>query len=644
MSTAGSKVLGIDLGTTNSCMAVMEGGEPTVIPNAEGGRTTPSIVAFTKSGERLVGTAAKRQAVTNPQHTIFSIKRFMGRKFSEVKHEIDLVPYEVIEAKNGDVQVKIDDKVYSPPEISAMILQKMKVDAEAYLGETVSQAVITVPAYFNDSQRQATKDAGKIAGLEVLRIINEPTAASLAYGLDKKSEEKIAIYDLGGGTFDVSILDIGEGVFEVTATSGDGHLGGDDFDQEIIDWLVSEFKKDQGVDLSADPMVLQRLKEAGEKAKCELSSSQSTEINLPFITADASGPKHLNVTLSRAKLEELCDDLIAKAIDPVKSCLSDSGLNPSEINEVILVGGSTRMPKVQDSVKEIFAQEPHKGVNPDEVVSIGASIQGGVLKGEVKDVLLLDVTPLTLGIETMGGVFTPLIERNTTIPAKKNEIFSTAADNQPAVEIHVLQGERKMANANKTLDRFNLDGIPPSPRGTPQIEVTFDIDANGIVKVSAKDLGTGKSQHITITGSSGLSEEEIDKMMKDAEIHAAEDEKLREKVDLKNQADSTVFQTEKFLKENGDKISDEQKAEVEAAIEPVKKAIEAEDYEAMKTTLDALNEKMQAAATEMYSQAQGAPGAEGAPDMGADAGAGGEKQASDVEEADFEMVDEDEKK
>ena len=645
MSTAGSKVLGIDLGTTNSCMAVMEGGEPTVIPNAEGGRTTPSIVAFTKSGERLVGTAAKRQAVTNPLHTVFSIKRFMGRKFSEVENEIHLVPYDVVKAKNGDAHVKIEDKVYSPPEISAMILQKMKTDAEAYLGEAVSQAVITVPAYFNDSQRQATKDAGKIAGLEVLRIINEPTAASLAYGLEKKSEEKIAIYDLGGGTFDVSILDIGDGVFEVTATSGDGHLGGDDFDQKIIDWLVSSFKEEQGVDLSADPMVLQRLKEAGEKAKCELSSSQQTEINLPFITADASGPKHLNVTLTRAKLEELCDDLITKAISPVRTCLKDSGLSASEINEVILVGGSTRMPKVQDSVKEIFGQDPHKGVNPDEVVSIGASIQGGVLKGEVKDVLLLDVTPLTLGIETMGGVFTPLIERNTTIPAKKNEIFSTAADNQPAVEIHVLQGERKMANVNKTLDRFNLDGIPPAPRGTPQIEVTFDIDANGIVKVSAKDLGTGKSQHITITDSSGLSDSEVEQMVKDAEAHAAEDEKLREKVDLKNQADSTVFQTEKFLKENGDKISDEQKSEVEAAIEPVKKALESEDYEAMKTTLEVLNEKMQAAATEMYSQAQGAEGGAPGADMGGEpADAAGEKQASDVEEADFEMVDEDEKK
>jgi molecular chaperone DnaK len=641
MSKAGSKVLGIDLGTTNSCMAVMEGGEPTVIPNAEGGRTTPSIVAFTKSGERLVGTAAKRQAVTNPKHTVFSIKRFMGRKYEEVAHESDLVPYEVVKAKNGDAHVKIDDKVYSPQEISAMILQKLKTDAEAYLGEAITQAVITVPAYFNDSQRQATKDAGKIAGLEVLRIINEPTAASLAYGLDKKSEEKIAIYDLGGGTFDVSILDIGDGVFEVTATSGDGHLGGDDFDQKIIDWLVAGFKAEQGIDLSQDPMVLQRLKEAGEKAKCELSSSQSTEINLPFITADASGPKHLNVTLTRAKLEELCDGLITKAIDPVKKCLKDSGLQPSEVNEVILVGGSTRMPKVQSSVKEIFGQDPHKGVNPDEVVAVGASIQGGVLKGEVKDVLLLDVTPLTLGIETMGGVFTQLIERNTTIPAKKSEIFSTAADNQPAVEIHVLQGERKMANANKTIGRFNLDGIPPAPRGTPQIEVAFDIDANGILKVSAKDLGTGKMQHITITASSGLSDEEIDQMVKDAEVHAAEDEKMREKVDLKNQADSTVFQTEKFLKENGDKISDEQKASVEAAVEPVKKAIEAEDYDGMKTALDALNEKMQAAATEMYSKAQGAPEA----DMGGSAGgAGGEKTASDVEEADFEMVDDDEKK
>ena len=640
MSQAGSKVLGIDLGTTNSCMAIMEGGEPTVIPNAEGGRTTPSIVAFTKDGERLVGTAAKRQAVTNPLNTVFSIKRFMGRKFDEVENEVDLVPYKLVKATNGDVNVDVGGKVYSPPEISAMILQKLKVDAEAYLGEPVTQAVITVPAYFNDSQRQATKDAGKIAGLEVLRIINEPTAASLAYGLDKKSEEKIAIYDLGGGTFDVSLLDIGDGVFEVTATSGDGHLGGDDFDQKIIDWLVSDFKAEQGIDLSADPMVLQRLKESAEKAKCELSSSQQTEINLPFITADASGPKHLNITLSRAKLEELCDDLVLKAIDPVKSCMNDSGLSASDINEVILVGGSTRMPKVQASVQKLFNKEPHKGVNPDEVVSIGASIQGGVLKGEVKDVLLLDVTPLTLGIETMGGVFTPLIERNTTIPAKKTEIFSTAADNQPAVEIHVLQGERKVASGNKSVERFNLDGIPPAPRGTPQIEVTFDIDANGILKVSAKDLGTGKEQHITVTASSGLSDEEIDKMMKDAEVHAAEDEKLREKIDLKNQADSTVFQTEKFLTDNEDKISEEQKKEVQLALDPVKKALESEDYEAMKSSLDALNEKMQAAATEMYAQAQQGSSSEDVNDQSA--GSDREKTASNVEEADFEIVDEDE--
>ena len=639
MSTVGSKVLGIDLGTTNSCMAVMEGGEPTVIPNAEGGRTTPSIVAFTKDGERLVGTAAKRQAVTNPLNTVFSIKRFMGRKFEEVKNEVDLVPYKIIKASNGDAHVEIGSKVYSPPEISAMILQKLKTDAESYLGESVSQAVITVPAYFNDSQRQATKDAGKIAGLEVLRIINEPTAASLAYGLDKKSEEKIAIYDLGGGTFDVSILDIGDGVFEVSATSGDGHLGGDDFDQKIIEWLVGNFKEDQGIDLSSDPMVLQRLKESAEKAKCELSSSQQTEINLPFITADASGPKHLNTTFTRAKLEELCDDLITKATNPVRSCLQDSGLSTSGVDEVILVGGSTRMPKVQESVKSLFNKEPNKSVNPDEVVSIGASIQGGVLKGEVKDVLLLDVTPLTLGIETMGGVFTPLIERNTTIPSKKNEIFSTAADNQPAVEIHVLQGERKVASGNKTIGKFNLDGIPPAPRGTPQIEVTFDIDANGILKVSAKDLGTGKEQNITITSSSGLSDDEIDKMVKDAEVHAAEDEQIREKIDLKNQADSTIFQTEKFLTENEDKISTEQRSEIESAIEPVKKALEAEDYDGMKGALDLLNEKMQAAATQMYAQAQQDSANNDSTNQESD-----ESQSSDVEEADFEIVEEDKEK
>ena len=633
MSNAGSKVLGIDLGTTNSCMAVMEGGEPTVIPNAEGGRTTPSVVAFTKDGERLVGSSAKRQAVTNPLNTVFSIKRFIGRKFDEVKNEIDLVPYKIIKSNNGDAHVQIGEKVYSPPEISAMILQKLKTDAEAYLGENVSQAVITVPAYFNDSQRQATKDAGKIAGLEVLRIINEPTAASLAYGLEKKSEEKIAIYDLGGGTFDVSILDIGDGVFEVAATSGDGHLGGDDFDQKIINWLINDFKNDQGIDLSSDPMVLQRLKEAAEKAKCELSSSQQTEINLPFITADATGPKHLNTNLSRSKLEELCDDLISKAITPVNSCLKDSDLSASGVDEVILVGGSTRMPKVQESVSSLFGKEPNKSVNPDEVVSIGASIQGGVLKGEVNDVLLLDVTPLTLGIETMGGVFTPLIEKNTTIPSKKNEIFSTAADNQPAVEIHVLQGERKVASGNKTIGKFNLDGIPPAPRGTPQIEVTFDIDANGILKVSAKDLGTGKEQNITITSSSGLSDEEINQMVKDAEAHAAEDEKLREKIDLVNQADSTIFQTEKFIKENEDKISAEQKQQIEDAISPVKKALEADDHDGIKSSLDILNEKMQAAATEMYSNAQNSS-AESNSDTQSD-----NQPNSDIEEADFEVVD-----
>ena len=638
MSTAGSKVLGIDLGTTNSCMAVMEGGEPTVIPNAEGGRTTPSVVAFTKDGERLVGSSAKRQAVTNPLNTIFSIKRFIGRKYDEVESEIDLVPYKIIKASNGDAHVKIGEKVYSPPEISAMILQKLKTDAEAYLGEGVTQAVITVPAYFNDSQRQATKDAGKIAGLEVLRIINEPTAASLAYGLEKKSEEKIAIYDLGGGTFDVSILDIGDGVFEVAATSGDGHLGGDDFDQKIISWLINNFKNDQGIDLSADPMVLQRLKEAAEKAKCELSSSQQTEINLPFITADATGPKHLNTTLSRAKLEELCDDLINKATSPVNSCLKDSGLSTSGVDEVILVGGSTRMPKVQDSVSKLFGKEPNKSVNPDEVVSIGASIQGGVLKGEVNDVLLLDVTPLTLGIETMGGVFTPLIEKNTTIPSKKNEIFSTAADNQPAVEIHVLQGERKIASGNKTIGKFNLDGIPPAPRGTPQIEVTFDIDANGILKVSAKDLGTGKEQKITITSSSGLSDEEINQMVKDAEAHAADDEKLREKIDLVNQADSTIFQTEKFIKENEEKISSEQKQQIEEAIEPVKKALEANDHEGIKSSLDILNEKMQSAATEMYANAQNSSDGNNQDNQNDN------KSNPDIEEADFEIVDDDKDK
>jgi molecular chaperone DnaK len=633
-----SKVLGIDLGTTNSCMALMEGGEPTVIPNAEGGRTTPSVVAFTKDGERLVGQAAKRQAVTNPKNTIFSVKRFMGRSYSEVAHEIELVPYQVVKAPNGDAHIKVGDKTYAPPEISAMILQKMRADAEAYLGEKITQAVITVPAYFNDRQRQATKDAGKIAGLEVLRIVNEPTAASLAYGLDKKHDEKIAIYDLGGGTFDISVLDIGDGVFEVAATNGDGHLGGDDFDQKVIDWLVEEFKKEQGIDLSKDPMGLQRLKEAAEKAKCELSSSQSTDLNLPFITADASGPKHLNVTLTRAKLEQLVDDLITRSEGPVRSCLQDAKLSTAQIDEVILVGGSTRMPRVQNSVKALFGgKEPHKGVNPDEVVAVGAAIQGGIMKGEVKDVLLLDVTPLTLGIETLGGVRTPLIERNTTIPTKKSEIFSTAADNQPAVDIHVLQGERKMSRDNKTIGHFQLDGIPAAPRGVPQIEVTFDIDANGILNVKAKDLGTGKEQHITITASSGLSKEEIDKMMKDAELHAAEDEKAKERVDLRNQADSTVFQTEKFLKENGDKISADKKADVEKAIEPVKEALKSDDDASIRSSMEKLNEAMQAAATEMYSKAQ----AEQPQPQAGETPSGGEKQADgDVIDADYKMDDE----
>lgn len=642
MATA-SKVLGIDLGTTNSCMAIMEGGEPTVIPNAEGGRTTPSVVAFTKDGDRLVGQAAKRQAVTNPKNTIFSVKRFMGRNYAEVAHEIELVPYQVVKASNGDAHIKIGDKTYAPPEISAMILQKMKTDAEAYLGEKITQAVITVPAYFNDRQRQATKDAGKIAGLEVLRIVNEPTAASLAYGLDKKHDEKIAIYDLGGGTFDISVLDIGDGVFEVAATNGDGHLGGDDFDQKVMDWLVQEFKKEQGVDLSKDPMAQQRLKEAAEKAKCELSSSNSTDINLPFITADASGPKHLNVTLSRAKLEQLVDDLIARAEGPVKTCMQDAKLTNSQIDEVILVGGSTRMPKVQSSVKALFGgKEPHKGVNPDEVVAVGAAIQGGIMKGEVKDVLLLDVTPLTLGIETLGGVRTPLIERNTTIPTKKSEIFSTAADNQPAVDIHVLQGERKMAKDNKTLGHFQLDGIPSAPRGVPQIEVTFDIDANGILNVKAKDLGTGKEQHITITSSSGLSKDEVEKMMKDAEMHAAEDEKAKEKVDLRNQADGTVFQTEKFLKENGDKISADKKSAVEAAIEPVKEALKSDNDEQIKSTMEKLNEAMQAAATEMYSKAQSEAQAQQQQPGGEQPK--GEKQADgDIIDADYKM-DDDKKK
>jgi molecular chaperone DnaK len=645
-----SKVLGIDLGTTNSCMAVIEGGEPVVVPNAEGQRTTPSIVAFAKNGERLVGQPAKRQAVTNPQHTVFSIKRFMGRKFDEVAHESTLVPYEIVKASNGDAHVKIEKKTYSPPEICSMILQKMKADAEAYLGETITEAVVTVPAYFNDSQRQATKDAGKIAGLEVLRIINEPTAASLAYGLDKKKDEKISVYDLGGGTFDVSALDIGDGVFEVKATNGDTHLGGDDFDQTIIDWLVQEFKKENTVDLSQDPMALQRLKEAAEKAKCELSSSQQTDINLPFITADSSGPKHLNVNLSRAKLEQLCESLLERTKGPCKNCMRDADIGA--VDEVILVGGMTRMPKVQEMAQDIFGKEPHKGVNPDEVVAIGAGIQGGVLKGEVnQDVVLLDVTPLSMGIETLGGVFTCLIERNTTIPTKKSEIFSTAADNQPTVEIHVLQGERKMAGDNKSIGRFHLDGIPPAARGVPQIEVAFDLDANGILHVSAKDLGTGKEQKITITASSGLDEKDIEGMVRDAEAHAEEDSKKRESVETKNTAESIVYQTEKLLKEQGEKVPDDKKSGVEAAIEELKTAIKSDDTDEMKAKMEVLNTQMQAISADLYSQAgpEGEAGAEGGPAPEGEAGAGEapaeekKEEEGEVIDADFEMVDDDKK-
>ncbi len=636
MATA-SKVLGIDLGTTNSCMAIMEGGESTVIPNAEGGRTTPSVVAFTKDGERLVGQAAKRQAVTNPANTIFSVKRFMGRKFEEVAHEIDLVPYKVVKAKNGDAHIQINDKNYAPPEISAMILQKMKADAEAYVGEPITQAVITVPAYFNDSQRQATKDAGKIAGLDVLRIVNEPTAATLAYGLDKENEEKVVVYDLGGGTFDVSILDIDNGFFEVNASNGDGHLGGDDFDQAVIDWLVAEFKKEQGIDLSSDPMALQRLKEASEKAKCELSSSQSTDINLPFITADASGPKHMNMTLSRSKFEQLVDTLIDRTQHPVQECMRDAKVSGKDIHEVILVGGSTRIPRVQELVKQYFGKEPHKGVNPDEVVAAGAAIQGGILSGDVnQNVVLLDVTPLSLGIETLGGVSTVLIERNTTIPTKKSEVFSTAADNQPAVDIHVLQGERKMSKDNKTIGHFQLDGIPPAPRGVPQVEVTFDIDANGILSVKAKDLGTGKEQHITITASSGLSDKEVENMVKDAEAHAAEDEKAKEKIDLRNQADQAVFQTEKFLKENGDKLDAAKKSEVENMVQPVKDALKADNDDQIKSSMEKLNEAMQAAASEMYAQAQQP---QDAPQEAADEPAGEKQADGDVIDADYKMDD-----
>ncbi|MDD3703750.1 MAG: molecular chaperone DnaK [Victivallaceae bacterium] len=610
-----AKILGIDLGTSNSCMAVMEHGDVTVIPNVEGNRTTPSIVAFSKSGERLVGQTAKRQAVTNPRNTIFSVKRFMGRKFSEVQSELANIPYEVVAAPNGDAHIKVNDKLYSPPEISAMILQKLKSDAEAYLGEEVKEAVITVPAYFNDSQRQATKDAGKIAGLEVRRIINEPTAASLAYGLDKKSEETIAVYDLGGGTFDISILEIGDGVFEVKSTNGDTHLGGDDFDHVLIDVLANDFQKETGVDIRKDPQALQRLKEAAEKAKCELSTSMNTEINLPFITMNQDGPVHLNRPLSRAELEQTTDALVSRSVAPCENCLKDAGLNKSNINEVILVGGMTRMPAVIQKAKDIFGKEPNKGVNPDEVVACGAAIQGGVFNKEVNDVVLLDVTPLSLGIETLGGVTTRLIERNTTIPTKRSEVFSTAADNQPAVDIHVLQGEREFARDNKTIGRFKLDGIAPAPRGVPQIQVEFDIDANGILNVSAKDLGTGKEQKITITANSGLSEQEIDKMVNEAKAHAEDDKKAKEKIETKNHADSMVYQTEKQLKEFEGKISDDVRKPVEEGIAKLKEKIKNDDTEGMKTTMTELEQHLMKLGEQVYAQ-QAQQGGDTAPEGG----------------------------
>ncbi|MFM8612563.1 MAG: molecular chaperone DnaK [Actinomycetota bacterium] len=623
------RVIGIDLGTTNSCMAVLDGGEPSVVENAEGGRTTPSVVAFTKDGQRLVGSPAKRQAVTNPENTIFSIKRFMGRKSSEVSEEMTIVPYEVISGPNGDARVMADGTEYAPPEISAMILQKLKADAEAKLGEAVVDAVITVPAYFNDAQRQATKDAGKIAGLNVLRIINEPTAAALAYGVEKEGEQKVLVFDLGGGTFDVSVLELADGVFEVKATAGDNHLGGDNFDKAIVDWMAAEFKKDQGIDLAQDKLALQRLYEAAEKAKIELSSTQTTQINLPFVTADASGPKHLDMQLSRSKLTELVHDLVERTVGPTKQALADAGLSPSEIDDVILVGGMTRMPAVQDKVKEIVGREPHRGVNPDEVVAIGAAIQGGVLRGDVKDVLLLDVTPLSLGIETKGGVMTKLIERNTTIPTRKSEVFSTAEDGQTSVEIHVLQGEREMAGYNKTLGKFQLVGIPPAPRGMPQVEVTFDIDANGILNVSATDKGTGQMQQVRIEGGSGLSDDEIQQMVKDAESHADEDKAARDLVEAKNTAEALLYQTEKTVAEHGDKVPDDVKTSIESAAADLRTVLEGSDAEAIRRKSDALQQASYALAEHVYKDAQQA--------AGGSAGAGPEAATDD--ESDEEIIE-----